>query len=765
MSERETRLIAFYLPQYHPIPENDAWWGKGFTEWTNVARARPLFAGHEQPDLPADLGFYDLRLPEVRQAQADLARAYGIDGFCYYHYWFNGRMLLERPFDEVLASGTPDFPFCLCWANENWTRAWDGLDREVLVEQKYNADDDREHLRWLANAFRDARYIRVGNRPLLLVYRVSLLPNPRKTAQIWRDEARKLGFDDLYLCTVESLSDKRLDPATIGFDAAVEFQPDWQHLPAPLQYTAEQNSIYDYAAVAQAMMQKPAAPYTRFPCVVPGWDNTARRRSKAFVFHNSAPAIYQQWLESTLSSFTPPHPEANFVFINAWNEWAEGAHLEPNQRWGHGYLEATRNALQASLARPTLTPAASQPGAAPTKPPLKLSVCIPAYNGAQYLGAAIRSVLDQTFTDFELIVVDDCSSDGTEAVVGSFSDSRITYIKNSYRHGLVGNWNKCIETARGEYICIFHQDDLMLPDNLAEKVAVLDRYPAVGFVYSNVFQVGPNEELISEWWYYKPHPSENGVHSGAKFFQQLLLGENIVCCPSVMVRSACYGKLGGFDARLPFTADWEMWLRLALWYDVYYLIKPLVKYRRHEANETLNFSGIKEIEQAFQARALALEKAADRLPGAAQLRADVINNHMRMAVDRAIERYEQGDRAQARASFAFALQLRAACPGEPHQADEWFLAIVDRMLHDRPHQPAAAASAAEPAGEEAPILRQPLRYQPVFRQAIDEMTGRDIAENFSIQKIIKAVIHKIAARPAFRWMYRFRSVSHKILGP
>ena len=196
----DVRLIAFYLPQFHPIPENDRVWGKGFTEWTNVTKAKPLFRGHYQPHLPADLGFYDLRLPEARQAQAELAQEYGIYGFCYYHYWFNGKRLLQRPFDEVLQSGEPAFPFCLCWANEHWTRAWDGDLNGVTVEQRYSEEDDRNHIHWLLTAFRDRRYIRLNGRPLFLVYRAHDLPSPLRTTTLWREEAQKAGVGELYLC-------------------------------------------------------------------------------------------------------------------------------------------------------------------------------------------------------------------------------------------------------------------------------------------------------------------------------------------------------------------------------------------------------------------------------------------------------------------------------------------------------------------------------------------------------------------------------------
>src|SRR5271170_3953131 len=205
-SARSPRFIAFYLPQFYPTPYNDEWWGKGFTEWTAVARARPRFRGHYQPHLPADLGFYDLRLPEVREAQADLARQHGVYGFCYYHYWFNGRRLLERPLDAILELGKPDYPFCICWANENWTRTWDGLARNILIEQHYSEEDDFAHIRHLIPILEDRRYIRIEGKPLVLLYRVEVLPDAQKTAERWRTETQKAGLGDIFLMNVENNS-------------------------------------------------------------------------------------------------------------------------------------------------------------------------------------------------------------------------------------------------------------------------------------------------------------------------------------------------------------------------------------------------------------------------------------------------------------------------------------------------------------------------------------------------------------------------------
>ena len=356
-------MVAFYLPQFHPIPENDAWWGPGFTEWTNVVRARPQFRGHYQPHLPRDLGFYDLRLPEAREAQAALAQAYGLAGFCYYHYWFNGRRLLERPFSEVLSSGKPELPFALCWANENWTRVWDGGANEVLMAQAYSTEDDIAHFRHLADAFRDPRYIRVDDRPLFLVYRVSRLPDPARTAETWRSEAKRLGLPPPYLCRVESFDEERQGlPEDIGFDASVEWMPNWassarrkyQGLHWKLARKArlasrgpERHIVVDYDELVARMIMERTEPtdHVQFPCVVPSWDNSPRRRRNAVIFEGANPESYRRWLAHAVDRSAGARHRAPLVFVNAWHEWAEGSHLEPDERWGHRYLEVTQEEI------------------------------------------------------------------------------------------------------------------------------------------------------------------------------------------------------------------------------------------------------------------------------------------------------------------------------------------------------------------------------------------------------------------------------------
>ena len=343
------RLIAFHLPQFHPIPENDLWWGKGFTEWRNVGKAEPLFPGHHQPQLPADLGFYDLRLPETRAAQADMARRHGIHGFCYYHYWFQGKRLLERPVAEMLASGEPDFPFCLCWANEPWSRRWDGSDSEVLQPQHYSAEDDLAHIRWLMGPLSDPRAITIHGRPVFMVYRADQLPDPQRTTDCWRREVERAGLPGLFLIAVETGWDAGWDATQVGFDAKLLFQPQFSLLAtAPrLPLGPSKARIFEYDAAWPVLAAAAPVSYPRFDTVCPGWDNTARRGEDAWVLHHPTPESYQRWLALAIGRALERPREERIVFINAWNEWAEGAHLEPDRRDGRSFLEATLRAVRA----------------------------------------------------------------------------------------------------------------------------------------------------------------------------------------------------------------------------------------------------------------------------------------------------------------------------------------------------------------------------------------------------------------------------------
>jgi hypothetical protein len=350
-SEGNPQVLAFYLPQFHQVAENDAWHGTGFTEWTVVARSKPLYPGHRQPELPGELGFYDLRVPEVRFRQAQLAREHGVTGFLYYHYWFGGRRMLGRPFDEVLRSGQPDFPFALCWANESWYRRWQGSVDEMLMEQVFSDDDDVAHIRWLIECFEDPRYIRVEGRPLLAVYRAQHLPDPRRTVELWRSECERAGVAPPWLVMFETEEDDRFaDPALRGFDASAEFVP---HQLASLIRSKPRifgpdrsNRLFEYDEVAAAYMNRPGVGWPRYPCVATGWDNAPRRQEgEALILHGSTPEGYGRWLAEAARRQKESSGGHGIVFVNAWNEWAEGAHLEPDDLWGRAYLETTREVL------------------------------------------------------------------------------------------------------------------------------------------------------------------------------------------------------------------------------------------------------------------------------------------------------------------------------------------------------------------------------------------------------------------------------------
>ena len=347
------RVLAFYLPQYHPIPENDTWWGRGFTDWTNVAKAIPQFIGHYQPHLPGELGFYDLRVPEVQRRQVELARQSGIFGFCFYYYWFGGKRLLYGPLEQFASNPEIRYPFCVCWANENWTRRWDGRDDDILVAQAHSPATDLAFIRDLEPLLRHPDYIRVHGRPLILVYRPRLLPDPQGTAERWREDCLEAGLGNPYLVAAQVF--EPVDPRELGYDAAVEFPPNLPHnLPLLNQSVQLLNPLYEgrihhYADLARMMMNRPRPDYLLFKTVVPGWDNEARRPGRGSTFAFSTPQSYKAWLEAASRyALEDSDSQRRMVFINAWNEWAEGAHLEPDRRDGSSYLEATAEAISSA---------------------------------------------------------------------------------------------------------------------------------------------------------------------------------------------------------------------------------------------------------------------------------------------------------------------------------------------------------------------------------------------------------------------------------
>lgn len=365
--ERMARVIAFYLPQFHPIAENDRYWGKGFTEWTNLTKAQPLFAGHRQPKLPADLGFYDLRLPEVREAQATLAREAGVEAFCYWHYWMGGgKRLLERPLTEVLSSGKPNYPFCLAWANESWTGKWHGVEDDIIVEQRYpGASDYRAHFECVLPAFRDPRYLRVNRLPLFIVYHPARLPIPLQFVETWRRLAVENGLPGLYILGMEHAGWPFRD---CGFDGRLEWTPHnligpyqrrererWQSrltfrawrrlfgqdLPWGKPLSIRQPQICDYPQ-AVALYPQSTLPHHEYPTVISNWDNTPRCGRRGLILEGDTPDAYATWLEKAVARVRHRPLEERLVFVKSWNEWAEGNFLEPDMEFGHGYLDATR---------------------------------------------------------------------------------------------------------------------------------------------------------------------------------------------------------------------------------------------------------------------------------------------------------------------------------------------------------------------------------------------------------------------------------------
>lgn len=379
----KARVIAFYLPQFHPIPENDKWWGKGFTEWTNVAKAKPLFRGHYQPRIPADLGFYDLRLPEVREQQAQLAREAGIEGFCYWHYWFgNGKQLLERPFNEVLASGKPDFPFCLGWANHNWTnKSWEAGTRKqkemTLMSMVYSEEEYIKHFYDVLPAFKDKRYITVDGKPLFYVWCALGIPDPKRFIQLWQDLAVKNGLKGIYFVglgfnflesekTLKMAITKQVPNDAVanynamldcGFDgvnsrgynradilARSRWSVLWRSIAIRL-FSYTPISICDQREINKFLYTEEDGWENVYPSLMPNWDRTPRSGKMARVYVNSTPEVFGEQIDKALELVKDKKYEHKILFLMSWNEWAEGNYVEPDLKYGHGYLNVLREKL------------------------------------------------------------------------------------------------------------------------------------------------------------------------------------------------------------------------------------------------------------------------------------------------------------------------------------------------------------------------------------------------------------------------------------
>lgn len=352
------RVIAFYLPQYHPIRENDVWWGKGFTEWTNAARARPLFPGHRQPHIPSDLGFYDLRYPEIKEEQAELARQAGIEAFCYYHYWFGDyEQIMEKPFNDVLNSGKPNFPFCLCWANHSfYKKNWDSKAKNVLlVEQRYlGREDDINHFKSLLPAFKDPRYLKVNGKCFFFVYDPLSIPNVADFLKLWRNLAKENNINGFYFVCSDFESRNKDYLLSLGFDAicnadVLNIHHHLSLFSKCLLYVVRNwlkfPTVFSYKKAIRYMISEDSKENNVIPTIAPNWDHTPRSGGKGIVLHNSRPEYFEKLAKKAVDVVKNKPIEEQIIMLKSWNEWGEGNYMEPDLEFGHGYINALRDAV------------------------------------------------------------------------------------------------------------------------------------------------------------------------------------------------------------------------------------------------------------------------------------------------------------------------------------------------------------------------------------------------------------------------------------
>lgn len=573
----DVKVIAYYLPQFHPFPENDSWWGKGFTEWTNVSKAVPQFVGHYQPRLPGELGFYDLRLKEVQERQIQLAKQYGIYGFCYHHYWFAGKRLMEKPVNRVMEDSDLQFPFCLCWANENWTRRWDGAEQDILIAQDHTAEDDVAFIQDIEPALKNQYYIRVDGKPIIIIYRVNLLPDAVATAERWRKYCRESGVGEIYLVVAQSFG--ITDPIPYGFDAAVEFPPHKVYAPG-LNNVVDivnpdfEGRVFDYKYLVDQSKSIASEKYPLYHTVMPSWDNEARKPGKGHIFHNANPALYQEWLINTCRHTCNIHKKDKYVFINAWNEWAEGAYLEPDRRYGYAHLQATSNAILATRALSNIDPL--------------ISVVVPTYNHEKYIYDSLKSVACQTYKKVEVIVVNDGSKDKTEEEVkrfiADFPDLHVLY-HHQDNNGSRSAIEAGVLKARGQYIAILNSDDLYEPERFEVLLNALYENNSC-FAFSNVAFIddGGNNFIADDDGYVANIQSKlNDVEAYDNIVYALLDSNVTVSTGNFLFARWLYDALGGFSEH-ELVHDWSFVLRATFLTRPVFVQDKLYKYRVHQTN-------------------------------------------------------------------------------------------------------------------------------------------------------------------------------------
>lgn len=528
----EPSILAFYLPQFHPIPENDKWWGRGFTEWTNVSKAVAQFAGHYQPRLPGELGFYDLRLPDVMARQIELAKLYGLSGFCFHYYWFDGHRLLDRPIETLLASKGAefDFPFCLCWANENWTRRWDGAEADVLMAQSHTPDDNARVFVDLMRYMSDPRYICVGGKPVVLIYRPLIIPEIAGMIDLWQDLARKNGLPGLYLVATNAFGFD--DPKAIGFDAICQFPPhavSIGEINDRLTFFNRgfEGRVYDYDEAVDAWLQTlelrddrgQASEY--FPGVMTGWDNEARRPGKGHVFHGATPAKFHRWLKAAVDWSRRNHePGRRFVFVNAWNEWAEGTYLEPDRHYGYAYLAAVANVRAEALSNRSLSALADEI-AVRRKKASDTAICLHIFyeDLIDEFAPAIASAKAAHNADVIVSIPDTWSTETATRLVQAIDPVRLVVSQNrgrdiypflqalriglgmGYRYGCKIHSKKSLHLDVGSRWRTDLLDDLMSPQATQVALALLRNDERVGLVApaATFFPISNPDAMRDNW--------------------------------------------------------------------------------------------------------------------------------------------------------------------------------------------------------------------------------------------------------------------------